>query len=149
MSKAGDAVMAKVLVSDLNEVAQSHPELLRYFAGVEKKADALEGALRDAIQTIRLWHDMMEVSASASKIDRDRVWSLYQESPEMRRLYDALGEQPDERRLARLPAQIPCKVCGHYPAILPADNRCTLCSAIVTAGMWRLVMGRRRTDWPR
>ena len=49
--------------------------------------DELLAALRRAVETIRAWHNMGHYAGEA-----DRVWALYQESPEMKAINAAIAK---------------------------------------------------------
>lgn len=53
---------------------------------VKTERDELLAALKSAVETIRVWHNMGHYAGEA-----DRVWALYQESPEMKAINAAIA----------------------------------------------------------
>ena len=70
------------LISDAGNTAQKcgllPSELL-------KQRDELLEALKEAKETIRVWHGFMEVSPTEAK-----AWEYYQKSPEMKKINEAI-----------------------------------------------------------
>lgn len=54
---------------------------------LKAERDELLTALRGAVETIRAWHNMGHYAGEA-----DRVWALYQESPEMKTINAAIAK---------------------------------------------------------
>lgn len=60
---------------------------------LKAQRDELLVALRSAVETIRTWHNMGHYAGEA-----DRVWALYQESPEMKAINAALVKAEQAER---------------------------------------------------